>query len=166
MTHDQIVGTVVISLVVGVFLIFLGAVLQPLFRRAWERMNAPSPLTPQTKGQLMASLVVWEAELERLTYLSTHPKELFLYLFQLCVAALLVSVLASLMCVVGFTLAPPAFTNLFLALALAALVLVGGFLATAMWEAGRMSDKKIDVTRKKVQKRIDDVNKLLNPPAP
>jgi hypothetical protein len=65
MTHEQGVN-IVISLVVGLILIVVGAVLQPLLKRLWERVKTPSPLTPQTRGQLMGQLLVWEAELERL----------------------------------------------------------------------------------------------------
>ena len=161
----QIVGGVVISFVVGLLLIFVGAVLQPLLKRAWDRLNAPSPLTPQTKGQLMAQLVVWEAELERLNYLATDAKELFLHLFQVCMAALLLSVLAFLLYVVRSILVTPQPTDLFLALMVVVLTFAGAFLVIAMREAGRISDKRIDVTKKSIQKRIDEINKQLNPPA-
>lgn len=163
MTHEQIVGSVVISLVVGVFLIILGAILQPLLKRAWERMNAPSPLTPQTKGQLMAQLVLWEAELERLNYLNTHAKDLFLNLFQVCMAAFLLLGLAFLLYVVSFI--PTASGGLFRIWALAVLTVAIGVFGLAIREAGRMSDKRIDGTIKNVQKRMDEINKQLNPPA-
>jgi hypothetical protein len=94
MTREQIIGNVVIASVVGLFLIVVGAVLQPLLKRLWERMNRPSPLTPQTKGQLVTNLAIWESELERLNYLSTHAKDLFLRLIQLVMVTLLFSIAA------------------------------------------------------------------------
>jgi len=166
MTRDQIVGGVIISFVVGLLLIVVGAVLQPLFKRAWERMTAPSPLTPQSKGQLMGQLLVWDAELERLNYLGTHAKELFLHLFQVCVVASLLSVLAFLIYIIRILiLEGPRMVDLALALIVVLLIFAEFFFAIALVEAGRMSDKRIGITKKNVQKRIDDINKLLNPPS-
>src|ERR1700694_258343 len=108
MTHEQIVATVVIEIVVGLILIVVGVALHPPLSRMWERMKAPSPLTPQTRGQLMAQLVVWEAELERLNYLSTNAKELFLRLIQLAMAALFVSIIAFWLFTVRFLMSLPA----------------------------------------------------------
>src|SRR6266496_1048058 len=83
MTREQIIVNVVIAVFVGLFLIVVGAVLNPLLKRMWARMNRPSPLTPQTKGQLVTNLAMYEDSLERLNYLSTDAKDLFLYLIQL-----------------------------------------------------------------------------------
>jgi len=169
MTHDQAVWSFAISLIVGLILIVVGAVLQPLLKRLWERINAPSPLTPQNRGQLMAQLLVWEAELERLDYLSTNAKELFLRLIQLAMAALLLSIIALWLCVVRFlvTLAPPPLApiDLLPVLALMVLTFAVAISLTAMLEAGRLSAKKIDATKKGVQRRIGEINHRLNPPA-
>jgi hypothetical protein len=42
MTHEQIIGNVVIALVGDVFLIVVGAVMQQPLKSLWERMNRPS----------------------------------------------------------------------------------------------------------------------------
>jgi Trk-type K+ transport system membrane component len=94
MTHEQIIGNVVISVVVGLFLIIIGAILQPLLKKLWQRMNRAVPLTPQTRGQLLYNRTLWEAEIERLDYLSTHRKDLFLLLIQLMMVVLLTIIAA------------------------------------------------------------------------
>jgi len=94
MTREQIIWEVVIGLIVGLFLLVMGAVLQAPLRRVWQRMNRPTPLTPQTKGQLVTALEVAKGSLERLNYFSTHSKDLFLYLIQLLMAALMFSTIA------------------------------------------------------------------------
>ena len=43
MTREQIVWDFVIALVVGLFLIVVGAILQPLLKRLWERMVRGAP---------------------------------------------------------------------------------------------------------------------------
>jgi hypothetical protein len=164
MTHEQIVGSVVISLVVGVFLIIIGAVLQPLLKRLWERMNAPSPLTPQTKGQLTGQLLGWEAELERLNYLNTHAKDLFLNLFVVCMASLLLLALAFLLFVLRVMLTTPQPNDLLLAFVVVVLTMAILIFGLAIRQAGRMSDARIEGTKKSVQKHIDEINKQLNPP--
>src|SRR5438105_11483576 len=91
MTREQIIVNVVIAVFVGLFLIVVGAVLNPLLKRVWERLNRPSPLTPQTKGQLVTNLAMYEDSLERLNYLSTHAKDSFLYLIQMVMSTVLFS---------------------------------------------------------------------------
>jgi hypothetical protein len=152
MTREQIIWQVGI----GVFLLALGATAGPLLKRAWTWMNRPTPLTPQSKGQLVTYIATQEYALERLNYFSTHPKDLFLYLFQIAVGALIcfIGAFASYVC------APPsvkAFVLMFLLLAVM-LCLLG------LFEAGRMSDKKIDTSKKSIQKSIDDANTRLNTP--
>lgn len=49
-------------------------------------------------------------------------------------------------------------------LALVVLTIAVALSATAMLEAGRLSDKNIDATKKGAQKHIDEINKQLNPP--
>ena len=115
----------------------------------------------------MGQLLMWEAELERLSYLSANPKELFLRLIQLAAAALLLLSLACWLGVVRFlsTLSPPLpATDFFPILALVVLTVAAGVSLIAMLEAGRLSDKKIDATKKGVQKHIDEINKQLNTP--
>jgi|SRR5579864_5673693 len=67
MTHDQIVN-LLISLGSGTLLLIAAKALGPLFKKISERMNRPSPLTPQSKGQLVTAIAQSETELERLRY--------------------------------------------------------------------------------------------------
>lgn len=71
----EIVGNIAI----GIFLLIVGAVSRPVFKPILERMNQPSPLTPQMRGQLTETLAYQEIALERLNYLDSHPRDLFLY---------------------------------------------------------------------------------------
>ena len=68
-----------------------GIALAPLFKKLWERINRPSPLNPQTKGQYVTALATYEHYLDQLNYLNAHPKNLFLNLIQIILAALLLS---------------------------------------------------------------------------
>jgi len=97
--------------------------------------------------------------------LTTHPKDLFLYLIQLALAALFFAFSAIFL--YGFRLlilAKPLIDLLQLTViilfALAALLSFLGF-----FEAGRMSEKKIDATKERIQNQIDDINHRLKPPA-
>ncbi len=164
MTREQIIVNVVIAVFVGLFLIVVGAVLNPLLKRVWERMNRPSPLTPQTKGQLVTNLAMYEDSLERLNYLSTHAKDLFLYLIQLVMSALLLSAIAFCLYVFRLLMRDAPYVELPLLFVVVLLVFAGVFCAVGLWEAGRMSDKKIAATREGIQKRIDDINAALHPP--
>jgi uncharacterized integral membrane protein len=166
MTHQQIIGEVVIALVVGLFLLVMGAVLQPLFKKMWGWINRPSPLTPQTKGQLVTSLEVAKDSLERLNYFSTHSKDLFLYLIQLVMAALLLLTTASAVYVVRLfsQSLPTGYIDLPLLAVVVLLALTGVLCALGLVEAGRMSDKKIDATKNSIQKNINEINRRLNPP--
>jgi hypothetical protein len=166
MTREQIVWDFVIALVVGLFLIVVGAILQPLLKRLWERMNRPSPLSPQTKGQLVTSLESAKYSLERLNYFSTHPKDLFLYLIQLVMAALLLTIVA---CGIhSFRLllrsAPPGYIDLPLFTVVVLFAIAGVMCAFGLVEAGRMSDKRIDASKNSVQKVIDETNARLQLP--
>jgi hypothetical protein len=164
MTREQIIGNVVISLIVGLFLIVMGAILQPLLKRLWQRMNRPMPLTPQTRGQLLLNRTIWEGEIERLDYLSTHKKDLFLLLIQLMMAVLIASVAAFWLYVFRqlFREGPPAD---FILLVIVILLTFAGVVAgVGLWQAGRLSDKKIEATKGSIQKRIDEIDRQLNPP--
>ena len=164
MTREQIIGSVVINFVVGLFLIVMGAMLHPLLKRMWEGMKRPSPLTPQTKGQLVTNLAMYENSLERLNYLSAHAKDLFLYLIQLVMSALLLSAIAFCLYVFRLLMRDAPYVELPLLFVVVLLVFAGVFCAVGLWEAGRMSDKKIAATREGIQKRIDDINAALHPP--
>ena len=160
MTREQIIGNIVI----GLFLIVAGAVLHPLLKRAWKWINRRSPLTPQTKGQLVTNLAMYEDSLERLNYLSGHAKDLFLYLIQLMMSALLLSVIAFCVYVFRLLMRDAPYVEFPLLVVVVLLVFAGVFCGVGLWEAGRMSDKKIAATKEGIQKHIDDINAALHPP--
>jgi hypothetical protein len=162
MTHEQIIWNIVISFFVGLFLIVVGAILQPLLKRMWQHMNRPMPLTPQTRGQLVTNRAIWEAELERLNYLSIHTKDLFLRLIQWVMVVLLMLVAMALLYTVRL-LALGA--DMFLILVLVMLIFAGLFSVLGVKECDRLSDKKIDATKGSIQKRIAEIDRQLNPPA-
>jgi len=148
MTSEQIIEEVVIGLVVGLFLLVLGAVLQSPLKRVWERTKRPSPLTPQTKVQLVTSLEMAKYSLERLNYFSTHSKDLFLYLIQLLLAAVLLSTTAFAICAFWLLVqnAPAGYVDLPLLTVAVFLALSGVLCIIGLAEAARMSDKRIDAS--------------------
>jgi hypothetical protein len=165
MTRGQIIGEVVIALVVGLFLLAVGALLQSPLKRVRERMNRPSPLTPQTKGQLVTSLETAKYSLERLDYFSAHPKDFFLYLIQLVMAALLLMTMA---CdIYSFRLllrsAAAGYLDFSQFIVVVLFAMAGVMCIFGLVEAGRMSDKRVDATRNSFQKSIDEINRKLNP---
>jgi hypothetical protein len=126
------------------FLVVVGAALQPALKRLWERINRPSPLDPQTKGGLVTSLAMAENSLERLNYLREHTKDLFLYLIQLVLATLLLSILALSL----YTFRLLGRNPDVVLLAVVVLLIFAGILSfVGLWEAGRMSDNKIGLVR-------------------
>jgi Trk-type K+ transport system membrane component len=154
-----------LKLMVGLVLMVVGAVLGPLFKRIWEWMNRPTPLTPQTQGQLVTSRAMAQASLDRLNYLSTHPKDLFLYLVQLVMAALLFIDMALLLYVSKQLAHNGTPADLSLVLILFVLVVAGVMCTIGLLEAGRLSDKKINPLKERIQKSIDEINNKLSPPA-
>jgi hypothetical protein len=159
MTHEQIIGSIFIGLVVLV----IGEVSKPLFKALWRRMNTPGPLTPQSKAQSVFNRAMWEQYLERLKYFSTNTKELFLYLVQLIFAAFLVIICAALLYTLKVLVAHPPYVSLFSLSIFLLLILAGGFCVTGILEANKVSDKKLSQNIKSAQKHIDDIDKLLNP---
>jgi hypothetical protein len=160
MTSAEIIGDILI----GVFLLIVGAVSRPLFKKLWEWMNKPSPLSPQTKGQLTTSLAMSENALERLKYLDSHPRDLFLYLVALLFAVLFFSISSVLIYLLpAFHLSSP-YEDLRLAVLFLALVLADLFCIFGLVECSRFSEKKIKGQKDRVQKAIDDIKKSLTSP--
>jgi hypothetical protein len=161
MTHEQIIE----ELVIGFFLILVGIVLQPLLKMIWKRMNKPSPLTAQTKGQLVTALGVAEASLERLNYLDAHPKDLFLYLIQLVLTVLFLAFAAILLYGFRMLLFVRPTTDPFQLLTVVIFAFAVVICLFGLAEASRLSGKRIDATKQAAQKTIDEINRRLNPPA-
>lgn len=80
-----------------------------------------------------------------------------MYLIQLEMGALLCSIVA--ICLYIFR--PIGNVDV---LVLLLLIVAAMLCFTCIWEAGRTSDKRIDATKKKIQKSIDELNKKLTPP--
>jgi len=155
MTREQIVG----EFVLGIVLIIVGIVLQPLLKKIWAWMNKQGPLDAKSKGRLYESLSMTEDSLKRLDHLSAHPKDLFLYLIQLVLATFFSLIVA--FCLYVFSRFMPAAPS-YLPIILVFVCLAAVFCVVGLVEANRLSDKKIDDTRQGLQKTIDDIRKKLS----
>jgi hypothetical protein len=156
MTKAEIELGVVLMLVGAV----LGTILTPLLNRLWAYMNRPVPLTPQTKGQLMVTIAMYEAQLERLVHLNTNAKDLALYMFQIVF-------LGSFLLITGvlFYEAPLwAVQRVYMhnVLFLVCLIFADGICLFGISQASTLSDKKIEAEKAKVQKNIDKCQAMLN----
>ena len=162
MSRTQIVG----EFIIGLFLLIIGAASRPLFKRLWQWFNRPSPLSPQTKGELTTQLASNDYALTRLTYLGSHQKDLFLYLLQLILLALFCSISAAMLYISPQLSPGDPYIRLHLVAFYLFLIIADVVCLIGMVEASKMSDKKLDGEKARIQKRIDDINKLLHPPTP
>jgi hypothetical protein len=157
------------SFVIGVISGTIGSVLatllvflvRPIFKSLWKRINAPSPLTVQAKVQIAEFLASSEHAMQRLNHMEANPKDLYLYLFQLSLMAILLFVAALLL-----LLYAPYFPSAQLLPTLGIVFPVLGFIfiILAMVEARNMSAKNIGATRAKLQAGIDDAKAKLGLP--
>jgi hypothetical protein len=140
-----------IGSIIAVWVLYL---LKPL----WKRINAPTPLTVQAKLQIAQYLEYSEQALRRLDHMAAHPKDLYLYLFQITLTSLL------LICagfVLGFVATFYPVIQLFSVLSLLCFIPGVGLSIAALVEAQRMSEKKIAKTRAKVEASIRDARSKL-----
>jgi len=152
MTAAQIVWQIII----GLFLLVMGSVLGTLFKKMWARMQRPTPLSPQDKGRLVEQIAMQEYELEKLNHFVAHPKDLFLFLFQLLIYVLL-SFVASFV-----IYATPTLLGKFRYPDLTLMLLCGVLLCVACILLARYySDKRIDANRRVIEKRIDEAKSKL-----
>lgn len=84
MTASQIL----VEVVIGLALIVIGVFARGPLERFLEFVKRPTPLTPQTRGQWVTYLATMEQSLARINYLNAHPRDLYLYLFQLVFACI------------------------------------------------------------------------------
>src|SRR5580698_11230064 len=84
MTASQIV----LEVAIGLGLIVLGVFVKEPLERFRDFLKRPSPLTPQTRGQWITYQAMMEDSLARINHLYTHPRDLYLYLFQLVFAGM------------------------------------------------------------------------------
>lgn len=151
------------DILIKLVMVIVGIALAPLLKKLWERINRPSPLNPQTKGQYVTALATYEHYLDQLNYLNAHPKDLFLNLIQIILAALLLLTLAGILLVFKPLMATAPYADPLFLTILLVLIMAAVFCISGLFQAGRMSDKKIEITRASIQKRIDEFNKKLNP---
>jgi hypothetical protein len=138
----------------------------------WARMNAPGPLTLEQKVKIASQITQTQQTLDRLNHMEAHPKDLYLYLFQLVMAIFMCAGTAALLYVIAPTKSlvvryndkgdPVVEPFILLALMLVGLGFV--FLFAATWEARRMSAKNIDTTRATVEKTLADLKEKLGMP--
>ena len=157
MTRAEIIG----SILINCFVLIVGAICSPLLKKLWARMNRPSSLTPATKGQLTKLVAETELALEHLNYLDTHPKDLFLYFIGLVLTILFLAISAAAIYVAPMYFLHP-YMNvrglaIFLILALGDLLCIAGIV-----ESSRLSDKRIQGQRDRLQNAIDETKKKLN----
>ena len=156
MTVEQIVWQILI----GLFLLAVGAILRPVFNRVWGWMNRPAPLSPRDKGKLVEQIATMENTLEELDHFTAHPKDLFLLMIQLLMGALLSCIVA-----VCLYVCKPAFLGFFRELDTLMIVFLAIMLCIAgILLAWRMSDRNIDALKSALRKRIDEARIKLNTP--
>jgi hypothetical protein len=155
---------IITEIIIGLFLLIVGAVSRPLLKRLWQRMNRPSPLSPEYKGQLTKSLAMYEMELDRLNYFAAHSKDLFLYLLGGLFTVLFLSITATIIYIFPpfhSTDTHPYLTPRF-AIVLLLLLFADGLCLVGAVESSKLSDKKLQGNKTNLQKRIDQIRDSLN----
>jgi hypothetical protein len=120
---------------------------------------------PQSKGQWTTYLAQLEQSLERVNYLNSHPRDLYLYLLQLVLAAIAFDGIAFALFIWAFADPTDPRLEVWLALSIV-LVVLGTILALlGIAEGKSLSQRRIDATRAKLQKQIDRYRKQLSEPS-
>jgi hypothetical protein len=155
---------IAIEIVIALAAIIVGVFLKEPLERFQEFLKRPSPLTPQTRGQWTEYLAMTEQSLERINYLNTHPRDLYLYLFQVFFAVLVFDGVAFILFL--FVYAYPASPGRDLWFAVSVVLLVLGIVVAMIGinEGKSLSQKRIDASRAKLQKQIDQLKKSLTEP--
>ena len=157
-------SAIAVEIAIGLALIVVGFFLQEPLKRFRRTIKSPGSLTPQTRGQWTTYLAQLEQSLERINYLNSHPRDLYLYMLQLILAAITFDGIAFVLFIWVFANPSDPRRELWLALSIV-LVTIGIVLAfMGLVEAHNLSQKRIDETRAKIQKQIDQYKKLLSEP--
>ena len=153
MTREQIFW----SLGINLFVLIVGAILSPLFKRAWDAIRTTGPLTPRDRGKLVEYIAKMEIELERTERFIRHPKDLYLLLFRIAMITF-----------ASFTLAfalyafQPSFLGPFVKLEVVMLLFLVVFASLiSAWIAYQFSDENIRVYRDAVRQRIEEAKAKL-----
>jgi hypothetical protein len=160
MTRAEVIASILINFLV----LTVGAASRPLLKKLWAKMNEPSPLTLQTRGQLISYLGFYEEALARLNHLATNTKDLFLYFMQLLFAALCFSISAALAYVLSLVHWRSNYVDAHLLVLILLLLPADGVCIVGWIQASKMSGKKIEVQKARILKNIADIQKRLNPP--
>jgi uncharacterized protein YoxC len=153
-----------IEVAIGLALLVLGVFLREPLERFREFLKRTSPLTPQTRGQWTEYLAMTEQSLARINYLNTHPRDLYIYLFQLVFATMTLDGMAFVIFVWAYANPASQQRELFFSLSIVLLVLGIALIVLGVFEGNRLSQKRIDATRAKLQKQIEQFKKLLAEP--
>jgi hypothetical protein len=119
MTAPQIAVEIIIALAS----IVVGAFLRTPLERFQKFLNRPGPFTPQTRAQWTQYLAVAEESLQRINYFDAHPRDLYIYLFQLVLGCVLFDGLAFVIFIWAYAHPNGPQNGLFLSLTLVLLVL-------------------------------------------
>jgi hypothetical protein len=160
MTRAEIIASILINL----FVLVVGAASRPLFKKLWAKMNEPSPLTPQSRGQLISYLGFYEEALARLNHLATNTKDLFLYFMQFLFAGLCFSVSAALAYVLSAVHWRSNYVDVHLLVLILLLLPADGVCIVAWIQARKMSGKRIETQKARILTHIDEIRNRLNPP--
>jgi len=160
MTASQLAVEIIIALAAIVVGVFLKAPLE----RFHEFLKRPSPLTPKTRGQWTEYLAMTEQSLARIEYLNTHPRDLYIYFFQLVFAAMTFDEMAVVIFIWAYANPASPQNKMFLSVSIVLLVLGMTLSILGIYEGNRLSQKRIDATRANLQKQIEQFKKLLAGP--
>ena len=129
-----------------------------LLKPLWKRINAPAPLTAQAKMQLAQLLESYEQALRRLDHMAAHPKDLYLYLFQLTLTSSLLIAAGFVLCLIAISYSAPQLVEV-----ISIVCFVFGLILSvvALIEAQRMSEKNIAKTRANIESKIGDARSRL-----
>jgi multisubunit Na+/H+ antiporter MnhG subunit len=153
MTREQIFW----GLGINLFALVLGAILSPLFKRAWNAIRTPGPLSPRDRGKLVEYIGTMEYELNRTEHFIQHPKDLYLLLFRLTMITL-----ASFTLAFTIYVSEPSFLGPFVKREVVALLFVPLFVSLlSIYIAYRFSDENIHTYRDAVRRRIEEARAKL-----
>jgi hypothetical protein len=154
-------SAIAVEIAIGLALIVVGFFLQEPLKRLRNKIRDPGPLTPQSRGQWTSYVAQLEQSLERVNYLNAHPRDLYLYLLQLILAAIALDGIALVLFIWAYANPTTPQREFWLVLSIVP-VAIGVVLAfLGIIEGKNLSQKQIDTTRSKLQTQIERYQALL-----
>jgi hypothetical protein len=144
---------ITVQIAIGVFLIVVGMVLQPMLTKMWAHINKPAPLSPRQKGSLVEQLALLETTLETRDHYKKHPNDLLLAMFQMVFMEIILLTVA--ICLPLYFPALIAFGVIFILV-----TLLFGVLGFIM--AVQLSERNSESGRQKIVKSIAEIKGKLN----